>query len=322
MRFSFAQPQLYVRAGEQARIGVRIDAPLPSPGEQVERAFAVVCHDGTDESEATGSLVHRASASPITTAQIRLDPQHVVVRNSTRGRLFVTVDNSRGALPLSVWLSGTDPERAVRFTFTPRRLDMPPGGFGRARLDVSASLPGSGKEVVREIKVSAGDGVGVIDAYGRFSQSMSDILPILRLVLTLLGGLLVVLGAIRPWFSGVQSYSIGALLELQGQVRELSKAIQMRNAEQIEGVALTIWQPAARALMLVLAAVMLLGILGATGRATIRAGFAIAILMMLYILYAMIRLHSNWPAYGAQLVMLGAIIGIIGGFCIKRRGPP
>ena len=84
-----------------------------------------MCNDGTDESEATGSLVQTASASPITTARIRLEPEHVVVRNRRRGRFRVTVDNVRGALPLGVWLSGTDPEGAVRFTFSPSHLDVP-----------------------------------------------------------------------------------------------------------------------------------------------------------------------------------------------------
>jgi hypothetical protein len=315
VRFAFSQPQLYVRAGEQARIGAHIEAPLPRPGEEVERPFAVVCNDGTDESEATGSLTQAASASPITTAQIQLEPEHVVVRNRRRGRFRVTVDNSRGALPLSVWLSGTDPEGAVRFTFTPPRLDVPPGNIGRAALRVWASLPGSGKEVVREINVKANDGVGAVEAEGRFTQSMSEILPLLRLVFTLVGGLLVVLGALRPWFLGGPTYDIGRLLELQNLV-DFKALGELENIQKLE----MITQPAARALMLVFAGVMMLGILSASGRFTVIAGFLAAMLMVGYVAYAMSEFHSDGPAYGALLVVLGAIIGIVGGFCIKRGG--
>ena len=150
LRFAFSQPQLYVRAGEQARLKVKIDAPLPRPGEEVERGFTVVCNDGTDESETTGSLVQTASTSPITTARLRLEPERVVVRNRRRGSFRVTVDNVRGSLPLRVWLSGSDPEGAVRFTFTPAQLDVPPGDIGRSVLRVEASLPGSGREADRE----------------------------------------------------------------------------------------------------------------------------------------------------------------------------
>jgi hypothetical protein len=42
--------------------------------------------------------------------------------------------------------------------------------------------------------------------------------------------------------------------------------------------------------------------------------------MVGYVAYAMSEFHSDGPAYGALLVVLGAIIGIISGFCIKRGG--
>ena len=241
----------------------------------------------------------------------------MVVRNRRRGRFRVTVDNTRGALPLSVWLSGTDPESAVRFTFTPSHLDVPAGNIGRAAVRVWASLPGSGNEVVREIKVKADDGVGAVEAEGRFTQSMSEILPFLRLAFTLVGGLLVVLGALRPWFLGGPTYDIGRLLELQNMA-DFKALGELENIQKLE----MITQPAARALMLVLAGVMMLGILSASGRFTVIAGFLAAMMMVGYVAYGMSEFHSNGPAYGALLVVLGAIIGIVGGFCIKRGGAP
>jgi hypothetical protein len=310
LRFAFSQPQLYLRAGEQARLNARIEAPLPRPGEEVERGFTVVCNDGTDESEATGSLVQAASASPITTARIRLEPERVVVRNRRRGSFRVAVDNVRGSLPLAVRLSGSDPEGAVRFTFIPTHLVVPPLTIGRSALRVEASLPGSGQEVNREIKVSASDGVGAVETDGHYSQSMSEILPILRLVFTLLGGLLVVLGAMRPWFADLPTYYISLLPKLEDMIK-----IPDETARSV-----AISQPSGRALMLVLAAVMMLGILSRRGKITILAGFAIAVLMIGYIYYAQTEFSSGGPAYGSLLVVLGGIIGAVGGFCIKRTG--
>ena len=194
---------------------------------------------------------------------------------------------------------------------------MPPGNLRRAALRVRASLPGSGKEVAREISVQADDGVGKVEAEGRFTQSMMEILPLSRLLLTLLGGLLMVLGAIRPWFLGGPSYDIGRLGELQ-QLLEIKALGDLENIQKWE----TITQPAARALILVLAGVMMLGILSTSGRYTIMAGFVAAALIVLYVAFAISRFGSTGPAYGALLVVLGAIIGIVGGFCVKRSGLP
>lgn len=319
VRFAFSQPNLYVRAGEQARIQASVQAPLPHPGEELERAIVVVCNDGTDESEASGSLVQAASASPMTTAQLRLEPEHVVVRNRRRGRLRVTVDNSRSALPLSAWLSGTDPEGAVRFTFTPPRLDVPAGGVGVAALRVWSTLPGAGKTIDREITVRADDGTGSVETKGKFTQSMSEFLPLIRLAATLLGGLLVVLGAIRPWFQGGPpggpTYDIGQLGELQ-------RLFELQALGEQEAMAkwMMISQPSVRAAILVLAGVMLLGILSSSGRYTIIAGFLAGALIVLYIVFSISKLGSNGPAYGVLLIVAGAVIGIIGGFCVRRSG--
>jgi hypothetical protein len=313
VRFTFAQPRLYVRAGEQARIQANLHAPLPKPGEEVERAIVVLCHDGTDESEATGSLVQAATASPMTTAQLRLEPEHVSVRNRRRGRFRVTVDNTRGALPLNARLSGTDPEGAVRFTFTPPRLEIAPGATATAALRVWSRLPGAGKEVSRELTIRAEDGSASVEDQGRFTQAMSEILPLIRLAATLLGGLLVAVGAIRPWFLGGPTYDIGRLGELQ-KLFEIRASGEMTNV----GSWMLISQPAIRAVILLLAGVLMLGILSAGGKYTIIAGFLAAAVIVLYVAFAMSKLQSSGPAYGVPMVVVGALIGIVGGFCVKR----
>jgi hypothetical protein len=283
----------------------------------------VVCNDGTDESEATGSLVQAASTSPMTTAQLRLEPEHVSVRNRRRGRFRVTVDNTRGALPLSAWLSGTDPEGAVRFAFNPQRVDVAPGQNGVAMLQVWANLPGAGKEIARELTVRADDGTGSVEDHGRFTQAMSEILPLIRLVATLLGGLLMVLGAVRPWFLGGPTFYASYLGELatldkSGKLDKLFAAIES-GATPDRLTWMQASQPVARAVILVLAGVVLLGILSSRGRYTIIAGILAVLAVVLYIVFtdSKVDTHAS-PGYGVILVVVGAIIGIIGGFCIKR----
>jgi hypothetical protein len=323
IRFAFAQQQVFVRAGKQARVGVRVNAPLPDQGEEMERQFAVVCHDGKDESEATGSIVQFASASPITTAQIRLDPQHVVVRNSSRGRAMVTVDNSRGGLPLSVWLSGSDPEGAVQFEFAPPRIDMPARGYGQAWLRLRADLPGNAKAVDREIKVIAADQSGRIEADGRFSQSMSDLWPILRIVLTLVGGLLVVLGAFLDWFRLV-NYKVDKLADLSDRIQGFAQ----NDPDRMHHIVEAALQPSARALVLVLAGVMMLGILSSKGKITILAGLLTAAAAIAVLVYEQWDLNTigahnpeiPWgePVVGIYLVAVGGVVGIAGGLCARR----
>ncbi|MEE6168370.1 MULTISPECIES: zinc ribbon domain-containing protein [unclassified Mycolicibacterium] len=323
VRFAFSQPQIYVRAGEQARIQASVQAPLPHPGQQVERPIMVVCNDGTDESEATGSLVQAASTSPMTTAQLRLEPEHVSVRNRRRGRFRVTVDNTRGALPLSAWLSGTDPEGAVRFVFNPQRVDVAPGQNGVALLQVWANLPGAGKEIARELTVRADDGTGSVEDHGRFTQTMSEILPLIRLAATLLGGLLMVLGAVRPWFLGGPTFYASYLTELgaldkNGDLNRMFAAIESGAAPN-HLVWMQVSQPVLRAVILVLAGVMLLGILSPRGRYTIVAGILAVLAAVVYIVFTDSKIDANAsPGYGVILVVAGAIIGIIGGFCIRR----
>jgi hypothetical protein len=322
VRFTFAQQQVFVRAGRQTQVGVRVEAPLPDPGQEVERQFAVVCHDGKDESEATGSLVQFANNSPMTTAQIRLDPQHIVIRNRSSGRSMVTVDNSRGASPLSVWLSGSDPEGAVHFEFTPPRIDMPARGYGQAWVRLRADLPGNAKSVDRDIKVIAADQSGRIEADGRFSQSMSDLFPILRIVLTFLGGGLVVWGAFANWFTEINN-KVDKLKELSSTIQGIPEG-----DAKIHNIVEVALQPSARALMLVLAGVMMLGILSSKGKITILSGLLTALTGVAVWVYEQWDLntfgaHPNelpWgaPVYGLFLVIAGAVVGIAGGLCARR----
>lgn len=104
----------------------------------------------------------------------------------------------------------------------------------------------------RTVTVSATNvGGDSLEAKGVFSQSMSEILPILRLCLTLVGGLVAVFGAFRPWFIKGPNYYPDKLLEV-------SKSIGWEDSDR-KWIAVT--HPIAGTVVLVLAGVMMLGIL-------------------------------------------------------------
>ena len=72
-----------------------------------------------------------------------------------------------------VFLTGRDPERLVRFTFSPPSLDVLPGDIGRVRVRMEARLPEPGQEATRQVTVIAADGTREIEASGTFVQITS-----------------------------------------------------------------------------------------------------------------------------------------------------
>jgi hypothetical protein len=259
LRFGFDQQQVLVRAGDQARVRVRISAPLPRPGEQIERPFTVACTDGVAESQATGTFGILASAPSDATTRFHSGaPQHPAIASAP--------------------------------THVP--VEVTPPGDGSAAAEPALTA----------------DDVGTVEAGRLLTHS-------LRIPLTLLGGLLVIVGAIRPWFSGGPTYAVNGLLQLPQVIAltPLDGAEKIAKLEQIT-------QPGGRAIVLILAAIMLLGILPASGRYTVIAGILAAVSITGYIGFAMSALDVTGPAYGAILVALGGVIGAVGGLRPKRRG--
>lgn len=174
VQFEFEPAAVDIPAGKTARSVVTIHAPSPPSGEEVVRQIRIAAHEGGDEVGATGTVTQTTSAAPILSAKIRLDPEQVAVRDIATGRLNVVVENYHHTRRLLVGLSGSDPERAVRFLLSPESLDIPPRQAAYAVLTVSATAPPSGKQLVRRLTVTARDADGSIEAEGTFVQSTSE----------------------------------------------------------------------------------------------------------------------------------------------------
>jgi hypothetical protein len=313
--YGFNPPFLEIRPGGSARALLTVSAPPPPYGEQAVRQLRVRAADENGMVEASGTFEQSTSPTPLSTARILLDPEQVVARNSRNGRFNVQVDNKRGAMPLRVRLSGADPERAVRFSFDPGVLEIPPGLVAWSAARISAPRPGSGEQLTRPIKVIADDGIGSIEAMGSFAQSSGELRPILRVVLTLLGALLVASGAILAWVSGDPDTLVPTPANLTDSVSTVVADIQDGGAQPDDVVDTA--QPVERAGALLMAALMAIGLLGPKGRLT-RVASAVAGLMMIAVLVFYVVVGSASIGIGSTLIILGAIIGYAGGRLVQN----
>ena len=130
---------------------------------------------------------------------LTLDPQ--IVHGGSSGVMRATVGNP-GSAPMQVVLSGEDPEGAVRFSFSPASLNVPPFGQAAASVKVSAPPPKRGPERSRQLVVRAQGSAVAVAASSTFIQEprlTGSRLLIARILLTLLGGGLLMISAFFPW---------------------------------------------------------------------------------------------------------------------------
>lgn len=137
---------------QQARLRLRV---------QAESDYRLRRDAGVD-------LVVGAVRAPL---ELRLEPSTLRARDSTTALFRVIVDNRRSNEPVQVHLSGTDPELAARFHFTPEDLEVPPGGAAAARVRVEAPLPEPGEQHTRTLTVTASDGRQEHEVSGTFIQA-------------------------------------------------------------------------------------------------------------------------------------------------------
>lgn len=328
--FSFWPPVIEVDKGQVARATGRVDAYPPEPGREVTRQFAVSASDGAKEVEADGTFIQSTSPPPPDEPMtVRLEPSVVRVRNSDTGVTSVYVDNRGGSRQRQVRFAGHDPERVVRFAFSPTVLDLAPGQVGAAQVRISAPRPDGGEEVNRQFAVVASDGSRDTEATGSFLQESSDRRPMWRILLTLLGGLLMIAGAFLTW-------NVGASLEIPSDVgAQVSPnitgmewslpAIDVASEAVAPGV-LFLDLPnqvdplvSAGAVIIVLAGLALLGLTGATGRLTRLAALVAAIGLGVFVVAVGLQAGTGRPGVGVFVIFAGCVIAFIGGLFAKPR---
>ena len=129
--------------------------------------------DGRRTSTVTATFVQVASASPISSLAVRIEPSTLRVSDVDSATLQVILDNRRGLSGVRIFLDGSDPEQAIGFTFSLPVVDLGPGQVVEVFLRLDSWRPPPGQEWVRQFTVTASDGYTTVDTSGSLVQASS-----------------------------------------------------------------------------------------------------------------------------------------------------
>ena len=350
VRFSFTTPEIIARAGQITKTRLSVAATAPPAGEEVSRPFSVIAADGVNESETSGTFVEITSDPPIKRANLHLAPE-TLRRRGGSGRFRFVLENNDEAQWLNAQMYGSDPERVVRFLFSPARVEIPPGGSAGGWVGVSAPSPNRGTELARQLHIEASDGRHEVAANATFIQRSNDWIPIARTVLTLVGAVLVILGAFTPWITNLPDYYLNDLTKLvQSTPGPTLPSPSVPRAPSQPGTSGTVvtppavppqtpqaqntdvvqkTQPGTRLGLIVLAIMMAAGVFAKGGKTTMSSALLIAGGIVGYFIFlatnnAVKEAVSEVggigsPMYGAYLVIVGALIGFAGGVLARYQ---
>jgi len=329
IRFTFSRPMVEVSAGQSVAVDFRMDASRPRPGQESNRPFTISATDGNATVETSGSFVQTSSRPAIETLSLQLDPSTTRLSLRRRGHLTAVIDNRNGAQPASVSMRGDDPENSLRFVFEPSVLQVPPGRIARTTISVKAPGAPPGQELNRPFTIMASDGQSEVMAEGNIIQAAVERRPFARVLLTLLGGLAMMLGGILPFWSGNIRARDGdeitaADLNANAVARFFASAeIPATNNQGLDALIDLAAQSLSVALiMFILAVVVIFGLTGRSGRLTRFAAFlGAAFVVLVFVAYAIGGINGRvtaWPGEGALLLFVGCILGYVGGLLVRR----
>jgi hypothetical protein len=153
VRFRFEPSVLEVGPAASGSVLVAVTAPRPEPGQEMSRLLTVTSLDRAGRT-ATATLVQAASASPMSTLGLRIEPSVVRVNDAESATVQVTLDNRRGRSGLRIFLDGHDPEGAIQFTFSPPVVDLGAGQVTAVFLRLYSWRPPPGQELTRQFTVT------------------------------------------------------------------------------------------------------------------------------------------------------------------------
>jgi hypothetical protein len=316
--FGFSPPVVEIAAGQSQVVAVELRVQRPDPGQELTRPFTVTAGDGHQSVEATGSLVQSSSPAAIELLAVRLDPSVLRLPNRRRGRLTAMIDNRKGVQPVQVSMQGDDPENAVRFRFSPSRLRIPAGQAASTIVTVDVQRVPAGRDVVRPLVILASDGGVTVKAEGSLVQSSVARRPLVRLLLTLLGGLAMIAGAFQPWTpwpgtGGGEGWRL--TLKALGKPFNLEVALSPPlPSAYAGGVEAFVQEISVGMLTVALAVLLIFGLTGRSGRLSRLAAVAGALLVVAIFVVASIAPPGGAELdVGAFLVLAGCVAGYVGG---------
>jgi hypothetical protein len=283
----------------------------------MNRMVTISATDGERYAETTVTLAQSASQAAFGLLALRLEPSVLRLDGGRRGTMTAVVDNRRGAAPVRLSLGGYDTESRLRFGFSPQVLDVQPGRMGSALVSVVAPRVPAGREVTRPLTIVASDGRADIRAEGSVVQFSTSQRGLARILLTLLGSVLMVLGASMQFVTGTTSTAFeltaarvarAANIRFPGHSHGFRQIADMQVADVVSlGLG-----------FLVLAALMAFGLTGPTGRLTRRIAILSALVLVAAYIGAAILFRGSGPAIGAFVILAGCVVGYLGGLLARR----
>jgi len=314
VRATWASRQLQVPPGGRAETEVRLDAPPPDPGGEVSRTITITASDAGRRTETTVTLTQSASRSAIELVALRLDPSVLRLGGRHRGHLAAVVDNRRGVGPVRLSLRGYEPENSVRFAFSPATLQVQSGQEASSLVTVTAPRTPPGREVTRRLTIVASDGRADIRADGSVIQLASSRRGLARVILTVLGGLAMILGALLPFVTGdgrsaAELTAAKIAVELNEWRPNLHLVLDAGGLEKVVSLGLG---------LIVLGGLVIFGLTGRSGRLTRMAALLGAAVVVVSFVAVARLVDGSGPAPGAVLALAGCVAAYVGGLLARR----
>jgi hypothetical protein len=243
---------------------------------------------------------------------LTLEPQ--IVHGRSSGVMRATLRNP-GNANMHVTFSGEDPEGAVRFSFSPPSLTVPPFDEAIASVTVAATPPKRGPERSRQLVVRAEGPTVAVAAAAAFIQEARPTrqrLLIARILLTVLGGGLLIVSASAQWANDLT----GAKWNYNEYAKALYPSARLLH---VSGGVLSL--TSAGFIAIVLGVVGILGVLTSRGGLTLGIGI---LALLLLIAWAAAPKVLDAPLGTLQtgffLAVAGSVMFVIAGIVGSRSG--
>lgn len=168
---TLAHPDVHLMPGEVRSVtlslGLREDTMVVAQ----RVALTVVVRSMEDsERNASGSIIVTVPPhGPRPTLEAR--PTLIRLEDAASGNLTLRLDNRAANHPQTLEMSGSDPEGAVAFVFTPDVVEIPAGAMVEVAVGFTAPQPAPGRQVNRQLTLGATNDVGPITTIVTVVQS-------------------------------------------------------------------------------------------------------------------------------------------------------
>ena len=271
------------------------------------RAFRLVASSSEDH-QATAFADGTVNVGPYREVSSELSPQVVEGRHGT----FEVGLVNRGNVPVDVAIEAADAQQALVLRVAQPQVSVPPGGGARVAVQArprNGSLSGQPRHFPLRIVTRTGsDAPTAMDARLVYKPLLPPIgrgwLVVARILLTILGALLMVLGSFGEWLPGAN----GTDLTYENYVESVFRTETPPPPEAVDSLFVSVGL-----VPIVLAAFVLLGLASRTGLLTrLAAGFALLVVGVFTFTVANAGMSVG---SGLVVVLVGTVLALIGGIC-------